>query len=81
VLGAHWSDEGAQFQIADAIRTACGDGTVCLTAVAAVAPPPDPEPDEDCKILALPPAGDPVARGSTITFVINNACGEDGAGG
>jgi hypothetical protein len=74
VEGAAWSDPGVQFEIADEIRKACGDGTVCLTAASKVTPLPDPKPDEDCIILELPPAGALVARGSTIVFVINNDC-------
>ena len=73
MLRAAWSDPGAQFQIADAIKTACG-GTPCLTAIAVVAPPPEPDPGGDCIIHTLPRAGKLVQRGSTITFLINNEC-------
>jgi len=72
VLGARWGDANIQERIANLITESCGAG--CLVPVAAVAPPPDQE-FEDCIIVAVPPAGQEVRRGSQITFLINRPCG------
>jgi hypothetical protein len=73
VKGARWGDANIQERIAGLITERCGAG--CLVPVAEVAPPPDLDIDIDCKIVAVPPEGQQVPRGSRITFLINRPCG------
>jgi hypothetical protein len=66
--------------IRNQITGACGGGQLCLTPVpSAGTPPPDvpiAAPPQPCVITAVPGAGGLVARGSTLTFMVDRPCGE-----
>jgi hypothetical protein len=73
--------EGALFyeqrsNVEDEIRSACGDGSLCVDIAIDVQDSPDPEV-APCTVLALPPEGE-VERGSAITFVVAAPCQADG---
>jgi hypothetical protein len=65
-----------------AVQTACGDQSVCLVIGTAINPDPliTTVALAPCTITGVPAAGATVARGSALTFLINEPCSGTGGG-